>query len=87
MGCLVKRSNYCINNAFLYVFSLALDMMDVTKQKDLSGFYRNLLKQTCDGVEESSPKQDESKEKTRYVLYWLGFMSVNRTNNCFFLII
>ena len=37
------------------------DMMDVRKQKDLSGFYRHLLNQTS-GVTIKEEKEDDTKE-------------------------
>ena len=47
-----------VSRLFYYVL-LDAAMMDVTKQSDLSGFYRNLLKQTV-GEETSSSQQKDS---------------------------
>ena len=47
-----------------YIVSTVLDAMDVTKQSDMSGFYRNLYKQTVGSGPDSSRTDEKNTEKS-----------------------
>ena len=49
--------------------------MDVTKQKDMSAFYRNLLDQTTDTVvkKEPTPTDDATSHHERYMKFVHAF--------------